>query len=266
MKQSVKLTAFLLLVLGTAIPQTSCGQESPKPDPLRHVVVIGASASAGYGTGSELSDGEDVTLADLLRAMIPSKTAKVTDASDEMFILAPDATAAEQARKARESDPSCVVAIDYLYWLGLGAAASFKEVQGRLTAGLKHLEGFECPVLISAIPPIRGVKEAPDPKVLDGLNRNIEAWAAAHPNVIIVPLEKALLDLLANEAVQAAGHRWSPPEALLKILQKDGRHPTVLGLGLIAGMCLEALIEMDLVTPGDVALDARAAAKAALDR
>lgn len=274
MRRASRLILVVLPTLCTAVLHTSCGSESPRPDTLRHVVVIGASASAGHGTGSEIgTHGLDVTLAEVLRVMIESKEGRITDASDSLFLVAPESTGAEQARAAGEGDPSCVIAIDFLYWLAQGNLKSLEDRQGRLAIGLKHLEGFECPLLIGELPTLHGgpsrgssARSAPDPQTLEALNRSIVAWADARTNVLIVPLGKTLADLYEGMPVQVAGNRWIPPEALSEILQKDGRHPTVVGLGMIASLCLERLIEEDLVSGSAVDLDAKAAARAVLSR
>ena len=273
-RQGARLLHVALLVPCAAILHAACGSEPPSPDTLRHVVVIGASASAGHGTGNEVgAQGEDVALADVLRVMIKSKEGRVTDASDALFLIAPESTGAELADKARESDPSCVIAVDFLYWLAHGRSGSLDDRLGRLDVGLKQLEGIECPVLISELPALQlapgggsSARSASDPEMLEALNRIIVAWADARTKVWIVPIKERLADLYEEKTVQVAGNRWKPPEAIAEILQMDGRHPTVAGLGMIAALCLETLVESNLVSESDVDLDARAAARTASSR
>jgi hypothetical protein len=246
--------------------------EPPKPGLLDRIVVIGASASAGHGTGREIGEHErDVPLALVLKAMIKSPKTGIVDASDAMFFIAPESTGVEQIEKAKKSEPTCVVAIDYLFWFAYGNLPSLERRQERLAKGLKLLADLDCPVLVSELPDMRRATEGrlnprmvPDPKMLEAMNARIVAWAKARENAVLVPLAQKLADLHAGKAVRVAEITWKPPDSLAEILQKDKLHPTLMGLGMMAALSLETLAERKLVSGTEIELDARAAVKKVL--
>jgi hypothetical protein len=175
-------------------------------------------------------------------------------------------------KKAKELDPTCVIAIDYLFWFAYGNLKSLELRQKRLAKGLKLLEAIECPLLISELPDMHraitggqlGKRQVPDPEMLEALNRSIMEWARPRKNVVVVPLRKKLADLYEGKAVTVGKSTWKPPGALTELLQKDKLHPTVMGLGMMAALSLEALLEKKLVSGSELELDAKAAAKAVI--
>jgi hypothetical protein len=233
-------------------------------------VVLGASASAGHGTGAEIEKyGDDVPLSEVLRAMIRAESARITDLADELFLIAPESTATAMIDKAMASKPSCVIAIDFLFWFGYGNVKSLELRQRRLTKGLDLLARLECPLIICELPDMRRSVEAgrlhagrvPDPKSLAALNRRISAWAGSRENVLVAPLREVLADLCAGKTVTVGGTTWEPPQAQRRLLQADLLHPTVVGLGMTAALSLQALAEKKLVAADALQLDAEAAAK-----
>jgi len=269
----VFIAVALLVLSARPVPASPVAGKAQSDTLLRRVVVMGASASAGHRTGREIGKyAEDVPLSALVKAMIHSKQAKIIDASDELFFIAPESTGVEMVKKAKEHDPTCVIAIDYLFWFGYGNLASLELRQKRLAKGLKLLEDFECPLLISELPDMHrattggklGKRQVPGPEMLEALNRSIMEWAGPRKNVIVVPLRKKLADLYGDRAVTVGKSSWKPPEALTELLQKDKLHPTITGLGMMAALSLEALLEKKLVSGSELELDAGAAAKAVI--
>jgi len=269
MRNVSALIPVALLALCPGILHTSAAAQDAKADILERIVVMGASASAGHRTGREIGKhADDVPLSDLVKAMIKAKKSRITDASDALFFIAPESTGVEMVKKAKESDPTCVIAVDFLFWFGYGNLKSLALRQRRLQEGLRLLERIDCPTLISELPDMRrattggklGVRQVPDPAMLEALNRQIVEWARPRKNVIVVPLERKLADLYEDKAITVAGTTWKPPEALSELLQKDKLHPTVMGLAMTAALSLETLLEKKLVSESDLDLDARAAA------
>lgn len=211
-------------------------------------------------------------LSALLQAMIRSSDARVLDASDPLFFLAPESSAARALVRARESRPTCLVAVDYLFWLVQADSPSRDAREKRLAAGLDLLDAFSCPVLLGEVPSVQGAGTG-DPEKTQGtgpaarraLNARIADWAASRRHVFLVPLENRLSDLRAGTEIQAGNTRWQAPDALSEILQEDGLHPTILGSSLVAALALETLVENGLVAAEDLDLDARKAARAVVE-
>lgn len=264
----------VLLTVTIGLLHVSAAAQVADSTTLRHVVVLGASASAGHRTGKEIEKyGDDVPLAELLRAMIRHESAQVTDRADELFFIAPDSSAVEMVGKASAEKPSCVVAIDFLFWFGYGNVKTLEIRQRRLARGLELLEKFSCPLLISELPDMRRAavhgkmnpKQVPDRAMLEALNRKIAAWAKPRKNVFIVPLRQKLADLAAGKIVKVGRATWEPPSAERELLQPDRLHPTIAGLSMTASLVLQTLVARKLVAASEVRLDPGAAATRVID-
>ena len=152
---------------------------------------MGASASAGFGLSVNLSDA--------LEALIVAPHEEIVSFADAMFFTAPDAAAATQVRRALAHDPSFVFAIDFLFWFGYGNVPSEETRLLRFERGLKNLESFEVPILVSRLPNMREAagkmlqrSQVPQPETLDKLNAMLETWAKGRSNVYFVPLPELL--------------------------------------------------------------------------
>ncbi|MCH2154013.1 MAG: hypothetical protein MK089_11800, partial [Phycisphaerales bacterium] len=67
------------------------------------------------------------------------------------------------------------------------------------------------------------------PETLDMLNARLNSWAAEHPNVIILPLDKLMEHLRSNDAFEAGNQDW-PAGSKSRFMQEDNLHPRLEGL------------------------------------
>ena len=218
-----------------------CACASPRDGAFERVAVIGASLSAGFELEAEAGGALD--LAGVLECALTAPHAPVASAADIFFFLQPGETGARLARKAAETNPTLVVALDFLFWFA--AAAADAERPARLEAGLRLLEGFACPVIVGDLPDmseavgrVLSPRQVPAPAVLAELNGRIRAWARGRA-AVVVPLSEMIAKMRAGEEVRAGSRVYSGAEAR-KLLQGDRLHPTVEGLACAAVAALEA--------------------------
>lgn len=267
MQRSLRLPLIVLAMSASFVSGSSAF--AAKPDILSNVLVIGASASAGYGTKSEIGgESEDVKLAELFTLMIKSKKAKVSDLSDLAFFMSPLETGTALKEIAVKQQPSCLIAIDYLFWFGYGQLETLELRQERLAKGLQMLEDFECPLLISKLPNMKRAvgrilsqEQVPSAEDLKVLNEMITKWAKPRKNVHFVPLGEALDSLYNGKIVRVGKTKWQPPKALTVLMQSDKLHPTITGLAMTATLTLDTMVKKKLIKKSKVKLDPKQAAK-----
>ena len=138
---------------------------------VERVGVLGASLSAGFGTGR--------TLADILDAAIRPRH-EVIDASDPFFFRDPAAAGQRSAALLGERMATCVVALDYLFWFVHGKKTGERR-KADLEEGLCRIEALGCPVFLGDLPDMRGAaadmlprESIPPPEELAALNARIE--------------------------------------------------------------------------------------------
>jgi len=253
-----------LLLSCLLLPCPAPPQEAPAPPPpvWERVVVVGASAAAGFGTARE-AGGTDVPLGRFLEPMLRRDHEEVLDPGDALFFLNPRGKGRSQVELAREEEPTLLVAVDFLFWFTYGLPPGDRDpMEWRLELleeGLELLGDFSCPVLVAEVPDMRRAigtmllaEQVPAPAELARLNRRIREWAAGHPEVVLVPLA-AELERLREQDV-GRRERGEPP-----LLQWDHLHPTLPGLARLAALCLESLRESRPGLPAAAfALDAAA--------
>lgn len=214
---------------------------------LREVHVLGASVSAGFG----LKQGQN--LGRIVAASLPEGSPAPQFHASGMMFLDPKGTADANFAKLSAGSPTLVIAIDYLFWFGYGS--KWGDEEGRLKAldlGLSYLEKLECPVLLGDFPdmssavnapiPMLPAKAVPKPETLAKLNARVAQWAEGHKQVTLVPLNKLMGQLLADEAITLGQNHWKAGSAK-QLLQKDGLHSTLEGtvaVWLLADSALEA--------------------------
>lgn len=242
MKALVSLPAFLVV---TVVHLSAPGAGSETENLWQRVVVIGASASAGFGTRSEIGpDASDIRMAEVVDRMIREDHETVVDASESLFFMQPGRLGKKAVDRARETNPTLVIALDFLFWFGYG---EHPNRHTSLAGGLKLLEDFSCPVLVTTLPNMEDAvgrmltKEmVPDAKTLASLNEEISKWARGHDHIILVPLASAVKNLRQGKTVKAGGNSW-PRGSLKRLLQSDQLHPTVEGLAFMISLCSDAL-------------------------
>lgn len=230
-----------VLVGSPGFEETSASEGAAvDPGPLERIAVIGASASAGFLLPTDLGEALDWLLA--------CEHDPVLGLASSQFFLDPFGHARRQIGAAKAADASAVVALDFLFWFGYGVVAPESERLRLLEDGLDFLATFDCPLLTSTIPDMRAstgkmltAAQVPGVGTLRALNERIEAWAASHPNVVLVRLPSWHDQFLAGERFEVDGVLW-PPRPTDSLLLWDQLHPTIDGLALLSCKVLEHLV------------------------
>lgn len=215
---------------------------------LDRVVAIGASATAGFGVvSSDRSRPElgsfPVSLAAAIGAVFEPKVSTV-DLGSGFFFLEPSVVGGKAVDKAIEAKPTCVVAIDFLFWFvyggddGKGGPLANESARlDKLELGLRMLERLppEIPLVVGDLPDMRDAvgkilspSQVPTPVTLAKANERVLAWIAKRPNAFHFRLADTTSKLSRGEVVLVAGVAVEPrPNAPL--LQPDRLHPTFRG-------------------------------------
>ncbi len=213
----------------------------------KRMVVVGASAASGFGTNAEIGPGaKSIKLADVVDRMIRKKHDTVVDASNSFFFTNPGQTAKKLLARTRSAKPTAIIASDFLFWFAYGG---HEDREASLESGMKLLEDFNCPVLITLLPDMSGAvgkmlsrQQVPSVDELENLNTTIKKWARTQKHVIVVPLVSTLQAIREGRAVKIGASKW-PKGSLPRILQDDQLHPTVEGLAMMAALSLESLVK-----------------------
>lgn len=230
-------------------PQLEAG-EARAPSPLlQRVAVIGASLSSGSGTQFEL--GAHASLVPILQSAF-TPDAWPADAHPPhdggMFLMFNNAVmyGSIQAHAAQATDPTLVIALDFLFWYAYGFDMLQDEWRrGQLEEGLAQLDRFDCPILIGDLPDITFALDGkshwtggpliwpsmiPSPEVLAQLNRRIHAWAAERDHVTVAPLADFVAEAYAGPDFE-------------ELIQADLLHPKIKGSLTLLLQSLEKLVE-----------------------
>ncbi len=234
-----------------AVSANAASNTPEKAEPFR-IAVIGASASAGFGCSmrEKREDGEysgSFRLADMLKLACPDLAIVTTDASSGFFFLSPVANGAKAAKRARDFNPDCVVALDFLFWYCYGDDApdggplkSEADRLVKLEKGLAELATFEAPLVVGDIPDMSGAvgkmlsaRQMPAPDTLAKANERFRVWAKDRANVRVVPLARMQKQLMEEGALEIGADRLESTKDA-PLLQRDELHPTPQGLAGLA--------------------------------
>ena len=204
--------------------------------PWKRIVVIGASASAGFNTGREA--GKTVNIAKVIEAMLRAEHDKVVNVSSGFFFMNPRWMGTQSIRRVVEVKATLVVAIDFLFWFGYGSKSEEKRMED-LDVALEYLSELKCLVLLSRIPDMKAsvgkmlsARQVPKPSTLKKLNARIDAWSVGRKNIIMVPVARFIDDLRAGKRIEVAEISY-PAGSIRKLLQRDELHPTLEGLAAV---------------------------------
>ena len=243
LRQLVLSIAFLA---PTLFPAGFLSAEDAPETPWKRIVVIGASASAGFNTRREA--GKTANLAKVIEAMLEAEHDKVVNVSSGLFFMNPRWMGAQSIRRAVEVKATLVVAIDFLFWFGYGAKSEEKRFED-LDIGLKYLSELKCPILLSRIPDMKASvgkmlspRMVPRPATLKELNARIDAWSAGRKNIVMVPMARFINDLRAGKGVEVSEISY-PAGSIRKLLQRDELHPTLEGLAAVTALSFIKLCE-----------------------
>ena len=236
------------LCLGIALFHLAAvGAESP----WQRVVMIGASASAGFVLTEPLG-GEQTThckLSYYLDAAIKTPHAPVKNLATALMFMNPEAFARMQIAAATNARPTLVVGVDFLFWFCYGDARSDAERAQRFESGLKLLDQIRCPLVIGDIPDasaatntgIISSEMVPSTAARLAANKRLQSWAAAHPQVTIVPLAAFMRATMANQAVTIHGRVLAAGKTR-GLIQDDQLHPNPRGAAVLTLGILDALV------------------------
>ena len=71
--------------------------------------------------------------------------------------------------------------------------------------------------------------QVPSPSMLKALNARVRSWATAHPNVILLPVNRLMEHLRSEDAFEAGQQQW-PAGSKSRFMQDDNLHPRLEGL------------------------------------
>lgn len=234
-----------------------------------HVVVIGASISAGFNT-SGMMGLPAANLADVLRKMLPAGS-RIDSYADTLLFDDPVGRGSRQVARARKAAPTAIIAIDFPFWWSYGLWFGEDDRVAVLERGLAKLleareglttaEGRPVPILIALLPDTRALSgptvphamQIPDVETLAKCNQRLRDWAAATEGVIIVPLLEDFDALRDRKKVKIGAAEVDP--SAVAFIQPDGLHTTVEGLAFVACRCVESMQTAGLIEPGTVAFD-----------
>ncbi len=209
-----------LLAACALAPGTASG-----PPAWQRIAVIGASASAGFGT--ELEAGRAVLLAEVVDEALAAPHEAPRSFASEMFFLAPETWGPQQVAEAAAYQPTAVLAVDYLFWFLYGAAPDEEARLARLEDGLASLAPLRGPLVLGGIPDMSAAvgtmlvrSQVPAPATLARADARLREWTAARPGTVVL--------------------RFDPVADAARV-QDDRLHPNLAGLASLALGALAAL-------------------------
>lgn len=218
--------------------------------PWQRVVVIGASASAGFVLSEPLggTNTAKCRLDHYLDAAITAPHAPAKNLATTMMFLNPDAFGPMQIEAATNASPTLVVGVDFLFWFCYGEGSTDAGRAQRFETGLKLLEQIPCPLVVGDIPDassatntgILSIAQVPSDAARRAANRRLREWAAAHPRVTVMPLAEFMRATMGNQALALHGQTL-PAGKTRALLQGDRLHPNPRGAAVLALGILDAL-------------------------
>jgi hypothetical protein len=217
--------------------------------PWQRIVMIGASASAGFVL-SEPFGGTNTTKCKLSYYLDAAITAphQLTNLATALVFMNPETLEPVQVTAAMKARPTLVMAVDFMFWYCYGEGSDVERAQ-KFERGLKLLEQIPCPLIVGDIPDassatntgIIGPEQVPDEAARQAANKRLREWAAARPNVVVVPLAEFMHAAMANEAIKLHAETL-PAGKTRSLLQFDRLHPTPKGATVLALAILDALV------------------------
>ena len=262
----LRTTIFSSLVLALCVALSAAARDEAKP--LSRIAVIGASMSDGFGVrvSTTLADGkkisEGVNLSELVKVACKDPAVVVSNYTSSMYFMNPARTAKSSAARALGANaqeiPTCVLAVDWLFWNGYGVSnmkgeklsgdTERMELLDNALACLEPMCAANIPIVLGDFPDMHsaiggGMISAPmvpSVECLAALNARVVQWALTKKNVCVVSLSKLTQDLLQKKSIHAAGRDWDA-QTLGPLLQKDRLHPTFAGTVTVLAATLDAL-------------------------
>jgi len=230
---------FLALLLLLAFAANLRAADSP----WERVVVVGASASAGFVLSEPFggTSTDECQLNRFLDAAIASPHAPVKNLASALMFMSPETFASAQIMAATNARPTLVVSVDFLFWFCYGDAGTDSERAQRFEMGLQLLEQIRCPLVVGDIPDasyatntgIIRPSQVPTEAARKAANQRLVAWVARHPQVTIMPVADFMRKTMANQAITWHGQKI-PAGQTRALLQPDQLHPNPRGAAVLA--------------------------------
>jgi len=187
------------------------------------------------------------SLARVFEATLAQERRVAFERTDVTFFQAPRRNGERLVAQALEAEPTLVLAVDFLFWFGYGSlAVDGKPLRGEadrlalLEEGLRQLEAFPCPVVVSDFPDMSisvgaelRPEQMPRAATLVQLNARLREWAAKREGVVVLPLAQLIDDMRCLRPFQIGERRWEPGSGA-RLLQNDLLHPNLEGLAALA--------------------------------
>lgn len=224
------------------------------------VGLIGASATAGFGVRVDALGADGVSreihgadLGDVFRAACV-RPATLSRYGTMFFFMDPIGTGRSEVDRVLRFKPTCVLAVDFLFWYGYGAVnaqgtplRNEDERLALLEVGLAQLDRIvetgvplvvgDFPDMHEAVGKMLSKEQMPATKTLEQLNARLAKWASTHPNVRVLHLSTLAPSLDRGDPIEIRGRVWSK-KADGALLQSDRLHPTFAGaMAMLAKAC-----------------------------
>ncbi|MBX3355717.1 MAG: hypothetical protein KF724_08465 [Phycisphaeraceae bacterium] len=252
-------------------PNTPEAQKAPGSH-YERVGLIGASATAGFGVRVD-AVGEDgvsreIHAADLGDVFLAASQRPVTISrfASLWFFNDPLSTGRGAIDRMLAFKPTCVFAVDFLFWYGYGSTnAQGRRLEneeqrlGLLEVGLSELDRIVktgIPVVVGDFPNMEAsvgrmlrAEQLPKRETLERLNARLHEWAKTRPNVRVLPLSTLVPSLETGQSVDIRGRAWSKANDG-ELIQRDRLHPTFAGaMAMLAKAC--ELMDLCVASDGD---------------
>lgn len=212
------------------------------PETFERIAIIGASSAAGFNL--QLETGVPTRLADYVDEALTPGHRLVYDGATELLFMDPEGMGSKMVTEALATDPTLLIAPDFLFWFFYGRGPTTEARRQRLEVGLALLEPFKCPIVIGDLPYMKDAaggmipySSMPAADSFDAANARIREWAGRRGNVAIAPLVALNRTLQSGEPYVMGDFTWDPDE-LGGLLQADHLHPNLAGTAIL---CLEVL-------------------------
>ncbi len=242
------LVAFIV-ALSFVSSQAAVAAGAPVTPLFNRVVVIGASASAGFADsgGPGQPTPAQLRLSRYWDAALVGPHEPVKSFAALFFFQSPESTGRQELSQALALQPTLIAGPDFLFWFCFGTLKTNETRAARLETGLALLEQVRCPLLVGNIPDASGAvktmlspDEVPAKAEMDAANRRIKQWAAKHKNVVLLDLSTLVGQVIANRALNVHGNKWAAGSTRA-LLQTDGLHPTPAGCSMLTLAALDVI-------------------------
>lgn len=270
-----RLLCFITILAASGLgPAIRAQENAPSEKPSAPLVVIGASASAGFVPTEPFGGAKtpQYRFTNYLKAAFLNPGTPTKNLAATTFFLEVDKQAKHQIEDALAAKPVAVIGLDFLFWFCYGNVANEENRPARFERGLAYLDQLTCPLVIGDIPDasaavggILGAKEVPKPDVIAAANRRLAEWAATRKNVSLISLNEFMSACVENRALKIGSLTW-PEGETRKLLQSDKLHPARHGCAVLALAVMNALTkERGLFSEKDVRWDVEEVYRRALD-